>query len=1314
MADAIKTYTELGGDGSLVTESVMELPAFERISIVPARRRKSYARIIDVLELPSLIRVQLDSYAWFQEVGLRQLLGEVSPIVSFNQNLELHFYDYRFDDPKYTEQECRDMDMTYASPLWVSVRLINRETGEIQEQEVFFGDFALMTGNATFVVNGAERVVVNQLIRSPGVYFEAEEDRATGRILASAKLIPSRGAWMEFDTSKRDRISVKIDRKRKIPVTTLLRAIGYSSDDELRELFEPFDTDPEHPYIEATLDRDLTKDTEDALLSIFKKLRPGDPPTVDNARDYLTNLLFSQRRYDLGRVGRYKLNKRLGLGVDLDHQTLTKEDLVEVVKHLILVNNGAEDQDDIDHLGNRRVKTVGELIQNQFRIGLLRMERVVRERMSSRDPDQATPIGLINIRPVVAANREFFGGSQLSQFMDQTNPLAELTHKRRLSALGPGGLRRERAGFDVRDVHHSHYGRVCPIETPEGPNIGLIVSLATYARVNDYGFLETPYRRVVNRVSPEVDQLVNRRLRESVVDPETGEVIAEADTRIDEALAERIATVPGLSDVEIYAVATTDIVYLSADEEDKLTIAQANALLDEYDEFVEPRVSVRRRQRFVLSRATNVDYMDVSPKQILSISAALIPFLEHDDANRALMGSNMQRQGVPLITPEAPHVATGMEAQAARDSGQVVLAQQSGEVVSVTSERVIIRDVDGKDHEYRLRKYSRSNQSTCIDQRPIVEKGDWIVEGSVLADSSSTDMGHLALGQNALVAFLSWEGGNYEDAILISEGVVRDDKFTSIHVEKHEAEARDTKLGPEEITRDIPNVGEDALKDLDEDGIIRVGATVSPGSILIGKITPKGETDLSPEEKLLRAIFGEKAREVKDSSLRLPHGEYGKVVDIKEYSRDDDIDLPAGVDHMVRVSVAQQRKITEGDKMAGRHGNKGVISKVVPIEDMPFLANGRPVDLILNPLGVPHRLNIGQILETHLGWAAERLGFTALTPVFDGATENEITAELARAWMIDQAWRDVVEQAWDWLRDRGVDTESLIDDDEARLLYLEEWLAEDDIDYTVLWNDHVYARRMALRRWLWERGYDPSTVLVFEDDGRSLDEKRAANALAQRIGLKLWLEYTLRDVEDFDVDLESLETLEDITAACVRLSRRTGIPMPTAGKMILYDGKTGEPYDQPVTVGDIYMLKLAHLVEDKVHARSTGPYSLVTQQPLGGKAQFGGQRFGEMEVWALEAYGAAHTLQEMLTIKSDDVTGRVKTYEAIVKGEDIQEPGAPESFRVLVKELQSLGLSVEVLDEHGKRIPVGKDDGMDQRPGRLGLSLKLPGGRRRR
>ncbi|RME48098.1 MAG: DNA-directed RNA polymerase subunit beta [Chloroflexi bacterium] len=1291
----------------------MELPAFIKARVLPTERRKSYARITDVLELPSLIQVQLDSYNWFREVGLQQLLDEVSPIVSFNQNLELHFYSYRFDEPKYTEQECRDMDMTYAAPLWVGVRLINRETGEIQEQEVFFGDFPLMTENATFVVNGAERVVVNQLIRSPGVYFEAEEDRTTGRILASAKLIPSRGAWMEFDTSKRDRLSVKIDRKRKIPVTTLLRAIGYSSDDELRALFEAYDTDPEHRYIEATLERDLTKDTEEALLSIFKKLRPGDPPTVDNAREYLTSLLFSQRRYDLGRVGRYKLNKRLGLNVDLDHQTLTKEDLVEVVKHLIMVNNGIEDEDDIDHLGNRRVKTVGELIQNQFRIGLLRMERVVRERMSSRDPDQATPISLINIRPVVAANREFFGGSQLSQFMDQTNPLAELTHKRRLSALGPGGLRRERAGFDVRDVHHSHYGRVCPIETPEGPNIGLIVSLATYARVNDYGFLETPYRRVLNRVKPEVEQLLNRKLREDVLDPETGEVIAEADTRIDLDLAERIASVPGLSEVKIYPVATTEIVYLSADEEDKFTIAQANALLDEHDEFVEPRVSVRRHQRFMLEPAVNVDYMDVSPKQILSVSAALIPFLEHDDANRALMGSNMQRQGVPLIKPEAPLVATGMEDQAARDSGQVVVAQQSGEVVSVTSERIVIRDIEGQDHEYRLRKYSRSNQSTCIDQRAIVEKGDWVAEGQVIADSSSTDMGHLALGQNVLVAFLSWEGGNYEDAVLISEGVVREDKFTSIHIEKHEVEARDTKLGPEEITRDIPNVGEDALKDLDEDGIIRVGATVSPGSILVGKITPKGETDLSPEEKLLRAIFGEKAREVKDSSLRLPHGEHGKVVDIKEFSRDDDIDLPAGVDHMVRVSVAQQRKITEGDKMAGRHGNKGVISKVVPIEDMPFLENGRPVDLILNPLGVPHRLNIGQILETHLGWAAHRLGFTAITPVFDGATENEIAAELARAWMIDRAWDDVIEWAWDWFEERGIDTETLTDDEEARLVYLEWWLDEDEVDYTALWNDRVYARRMALRKWLKEKGYDPDTLLVFEDDDRPLDAKRAANAEARRVGLKLWLEYNLPKAGDFEVDLDGLETLEEITEACVQLSQRTGIPMPTTGKMILYDGKTGEPYDQPVTVGVIYMLKLAHLVEDKVHARSTGPYSLVTQQPLGGKAQFGGQRFGEMEVWALEAYGAAHTLQEMLTIKSDDVTGRVKTYEAIVKGEEIQEPGAPESFRVLVKELQSLGLSVEVLDENGNRVPIGKDDGMDHRTGRLGLGLKLPGGRRR-
>ncbi len=1313
MADVIKTYAAPGGDGDLMAApAVMELPAFEKRTAFIHDRRKSYARIADVLELPNLIQVQRDSYRWFREVGLRELLEEISPIVSFNQNLELHFYDYRFDEPKYTEDECREMDMTYAAPLWVSVRLINRETGEIQEQEVFFGDFPLMTENGTFIVNGAERVVVSQLIRSPGVYFSAEEDRTTGRILATAKLIPNRGAWMEFETSKRDVLSVKIDRKRKFPVTTLLRAIGYSSDEEIRELFEPYDTDPDHRYIDSTLDRDPTKSTEEALLDMYRKLRPGDPPTVENARDYLTSLLFSQRRYDLGRVGRYKLNKRLELDVPLDHQTLTKEDLVELVKRLILVNNGVEDEDDIDHLGNRRVKTVGELIQNQFRIGLLRMERVVRERMSSRDPEQATPISLINIRPVVAATREFFGGSQLSQFMDQTNPLAELTHKRRLSALGPGGLRRERAGFDVRDVHHSHYGRICPIETPEGPNIGLIGSLATYARVNEYGFLETPYRRVIHRVAPRVDQLLNRQLREDIVDPETGEVIAEAGTRVDRELAERIAALPGITEVAITPTVTNEVVYLTADEEDRLTIAQASAPLNEYNEFATPRVSVRRYQRFMLEPATHIDYMDVSPKQILSVSASLIPFLEHDDANRALMGSNMQRQGVPLIRPEAPIVATGMESYAARDSGQVVLAEQPGEVVSVTSERIVIRDIDGVDHEYHLRKYQRSNQSTCIDQRPIVEKGDWVMEGQVIADSSSTDQGELALGQNVLVAFLSWEGGNYEDAVLISEAVVREDKFTSIHIEKHEIEARDTKLGPEEITRDIPNVGEDALRDLDEDGIIRVGAEVNPGDILVGKITPKGETDLSPEEKLLRAIFGEKAREVKDSSLRLPHGEHGKVVDVKTFSRDDDIELPAGVDQLVRVAVAQQRKITEGDKMAGRHGNKGVISKVVPIEDMPYLEDGTPVELILNPLGVPHRLNIGQVLETHLGWAASRLGFKVKTPVFDGATENEIAAELARAWMIDQAWKDALERAWEWLAENEIDTTTLTDDAEARLLYLEDWLADEDIDHAALWDDEVYARRMTLRKWLREKGYDPDELLVFEDDERSLEEKREANEKARIAGLKLWLEYNLHKVEDFQVDLDSLSTLEQVTEACMRFSKQTGIPMPTTGKMILYDGKTGEPYDQPVTVGIIYMLKLAHLVEDKVHARSTGPYSLVTQQPLGGKAQFGGQRFGEMEVWALEAYGAAHTLQEMLTIKSDDVTGRVKTYEAIVKGEEIQEPGAPESFKVLVKELQSLGLSVEVLDEHGNRIPLGKDDGIEPRPRRLGFGLKLPRGRR--
>jgi DNA-directed RNA polymerase subunit beta len=1285
-------------------------------------QRKVYARIPDILQLPNLIEVQLDSFRWFQEEGLRELFDEISPIVSFNKNLELHFLDYRFDEPKYSEEECRDRDMTYASPLWIQVRLVNKETGEIEEQEVFMGDFPWMTDNGTFVINGAERVVVSQLIRSPGVYFTVEEDRVTGRELCMAKLIPNRGAWLEFETSKRDVLAVKVDRKRKLPVTILLRAVGHSSDEELSKLFHTVDDMPDHPYIQATIERDPTKSTDEALLEFYKKLRPGDPSTLENARGFLSSLLFQRRRYDLGKVGRHKLNRRLGLDLPLSQRTLTPEDLVKVIECMILVNNGVDEPDDIDHLGNRRVKTVGELIQNQLRIGLLRMERVIRERMSIRDPEQVTPTMLVNIRPVVAATREFFGGSQLSQFMDQTNPLAELTHKRTLSALGPGGLRRERAGFDVRDVHHSHYGRICPIETPEGPNIGLIGRLATFGRVNEYGFIETPYRKVIRVLAgDDKDALVGQTLRERIVDPQSGEVIAKARADIDEALAARIVAL-GLPEVKIVPMVTNEIIYLSADEEDKYTIAQANAELDEKGRFANQRISVRRSQKFLFESADRIDYMDVSPKHIVGISAALIPFLEHDDANRALMGSNMQRQAVPLITPEMPLVGTGMEYQAAIDSGQVVLAEEGGEVISVTGSTIIVAGHNGP-REYRLRKFNRSNQSTCIDQRPIVSKGDRAKRGDVLADSSSTDRGELALGQNVLCAFMSWEGGNYEDAILISQSLVLDDKFTSIHIEKHEVEARDTKLGPEEITRDIPNVGEDMLKDLDEGGIVRIGAEVGPGDILVGKITPKGETELTPEEKLLRAIFGEKAREVKDSSLRLPHGEKGIVVDVREFSRNEHHDLPAGVDKTVRVIVAQRRKITEGDKMAGRHGNKGVISRLVPIEDMPFLEDGTPVEIILNPLGVPARMNIGQILETHLGWAADRLGLQSISPVFDGADEGEIAAELARAWLIDRAWSEATARAWKRIEDLSYEEGELKDNEEVRLLYLLEWLGELGYDEEQLALNHIYARRATLREWLRERGYEPNELLAFEGDPRPNEQRRRADERVRLVCLREWLRHishgqaprTSKTVPGAGAGISLLDDEqsdrladEELDAEAIRVSRATGIPLPTTGKVILYDGKTGEPFDHPVTVGMIYMMKLAHLVEDKVHARSTGPYSLVTQQPLGGKAQFGGQRFGEMEVWALEAYGAAHTLQEMLTVKSDDVIGRVKTYEAIVKGEEIVEPGVPESFRVLVKELQSLGLSVEVLSENDKQIQFGKEEQEEKLP-RLGLGLAIPG-----
>ena len=1146
--------------------------------------RVSFARIPDIRPMPGLIQIQLDSFEWFKQEGLRELFAEISPIEDFTgKNLSLEFIvpPEPFGKPKYSEDECRDRDATYAAPLHVNARLTNKETGEIIEKEIFMGDFPLMTKEGTFIINGAERVVVSQLVRSPGVYFTADEDATTGRRLFAAKLIPARGAWLEFETSNKNLLTVKIDRKRKLPVTTLLRALAnlakdqlyspsfdLSTDQGILDAFREVDEDPNIHYIQATLDRDPVKREEEALLELYKKMRPGDPATIDNARSLVKSLFFNPRRYDLGSVGRYKLNRKLDLSIPQSHRTLTLDDLVQIMRRLVQLNNGHGRKDDIDHLGNRRVRCVGELIQTQFRVGLLRMERVVKERMSIQEPGQATPNALINIRPVVAAMKEFFGGSQLSQFMDQTNALAEIGHKRRLSALGPGGLSRERAGFEVRDVHRSHYGRICPIETPEGPNIGLIGNLATYGQINPYGFVETPYRKVYRKLPANDPRLVGRefrgvigREREEVKDAKGAVIIpARARVRVNEALFTRLSKALGSAEVHIKPFVTDEVDYRTADDEENFYIAQANAKLTGNSEFSEERVLARYQGDFVMESADVMDYMDVSPRQTVSVATALIPFLEHDDVNRALMGANMQRQAVPLLRPQSPICGTGIEHQVAIDSGQVAVSQVDGEVVSATARQIEIINNAGELYTYRLRKFVRSNAGTCINQRPLVHKGDRVMAGQVIADGSSTENGELALGQNILVAFMSWEGGNYEDAILISERIVREDLFTSIHIEKYEIDARDTKLGPEEITRDIPNVGEEGLRNLDERGIIYVGAEVGPQDILVGKITPKGETELTAEEKLLRAIFGEKAREVKDTSLRVPHGERGKVVEVKVFSREAGDELPPGVNQLVRVSIAQKRKIGAGDKMAGRHGNKGVISRVLPIEDMPFLPDGTSVDIILNPLGVPHRMNIGQIMETHLGWAAEALGFKIATPVFDGASEE--------------------------------------------------------------------------------------------------------------------------DIEE--------------------LLRRAGLP--DTGKVQLFDGRTGEPFDQPITVGYTYMLKLAHLVEDKVHARSTGPYSLITQQPLGGKAQFGGQRFGEMEVWALEAYGAANILQEILTVKSDDVVGRVKTYEAIVKGENIMEPGVPESFKVLVKELQSLGINVEVLNEDEQKIQFVEDTSNDVMP-ELGINL---------
>jgi len=1291
--------------------------------VLPA---KSYARINVKIPLPDLIEVQLTSFENLKSEGLASLFHEISPIESYNKGMKLYFPSqspeaeewglaYWFDEPKYSVEECLERDLTYASPMYVSVLLAGPDVPEPIKQEIFLGDFPEMTEKGTFIINGTERVVVSQLIRSPGVYFEAPVDRASGRPMSVAKLIPDRGAWMEFETRKSDYLTVKFNRKRTIPITIFLRALAAvddtltdnllkeGTDEELYKLFEDVDNNPDRMFLASTLAQEpewnLTgghKLAEAALIEFFKRMRPGDPATLENAREFLEEQLFDHRRYDLKKVGRYKLNQKLNLydHVNISHRMVTKWDVVYLVRRMIAINNGIEAPDDIDHLGNRRTKTVGELIQNKLRIGLRRMERVIKERMSIRDQENLSPVTLINIRPVVASLREFFGSSQLSQFMDQTNPLAELRHKRTLSALGPGGLRRERAGFDVRDVHQSHYGRICPIETPEGPNIGLIGRLASFARVNEYGFIETPYRRILKTLPTDSPILIGRALREDISDPDTGELIGQKGDRINEEMAKVISKLDS-KEILVIPFVTEEIFYLSADVEDKFAIAQANSPLNDHGEFVRGRASIRIQMSFDFAPAENIDYMDVAPHQIVGISAALIPFLEHDDANRALMGSNMQAQAVPLLLPDVPQVSTGMEYHAAIDSGQVVVAEQEGEVISVTSSRVVLNSENGE-KSYQLRKYQRSNQSTCVDQRPAVVKGQLVKKGNVIADSSSTVNGELALGQNVLIAFLSWEGSNFEDAIVISERLVQEDRFTSIHIEKHEVESRDTRLGPEEITRDIPNVGEDAIKDLDENGIIRIGAEVGPNDILVGKISPKGEKELTPEERLLRAIFGEKSRDVKDTSLRMPHGERGKVVDVKVFSREDSIDLAAGVDTMVRVSVAQRRKLTTGDKMAGRHGNKGVVSIVVPVEDMPYLEDGTPIDIILNPTGVPGRMNLGQVLETHLGWAAKTLGFRAVTPVFDGAKESEIEAELARSWLIDQAWNETGELAWTWLKKGSYDPETIEDDDEVRRLYMEGWLGDLGYDVYQMISDRTYARRSVLREWLRGKGFDPAGILSFEDEKLSEEDRVIRDENAVACCLSLWL-------QGEGIDVKGMSP-EDLLSKANTMVSTKNISEPLYGKQVLFDGKTGYPFDRPVTVGIMTILKLHHLVEDKVHARSTGPYSLVSQQPLGGKAQFGGQRFGEMEVWALEAYGAAHTLQEMLTLKSDDVQGRVRAYESIVKGETIEEPSIPASFKVLVKELQSLGLSVEAVTDEGKVIRFGKDEARS-RPPRLSTGL---------
>jgi DNA-directed RNA polymerase subunit beta len=1140
-----------------------------------SRDRLSFSKLPQVLELPDLIAVQRQSFNWFIEEGIAEVLADISPIEDFTGTLKLELADHVFDPPKHSEEECRDKDMTYARPLFVTARFMNSTTGEIKEQTVFLGDFPMMTDRGTFIINGTERIVVSQLVRSPGVYFGINADKTQPeKDVVDAKIIPGRGAWLEFEVDKKDICYVRIDRKRKQPVTILLKALGFGETPEELASLVTDANGAAYQSILNTLDKDNTEDAEAAFIDIYRKLRPGEPPTPDSARQLLENLFFNPKRYDMAKVGRHKVSKKLrdeyaklplkryDLVVPnadpevgpVDFQ-LTRADVLATVSYLVKLHNNDADYfpDDIDHFGNRRVRSVGELIQNQVRVGLSRMERVVRERMTTQDVEAITPQTLINIRPVVAAIKEFFGSSQLSQFMDQTNPLAGLTHKRRLSALGPGGLSRERAGFEVRDVHPSHYGRMCPIETPEGPNIGLIGYLSTYARINRFGFIETPYRKVVN------------------------------------------------------GRATDQIEFLAADDEDRYVIAQANAALDGTGHFLDERVLVRaKRGELAYVDPHEVNYMDVSPKQIVSVATSLIPFLEHDDANRALMGANMQRQAVPVLRPTAPYIGTGVEDRAARDAGDLILAQGSGRVLDVTGDTITVEYETGAKKGrtiYRLAKFRRSNQGTCINQKPVVSPGDVIKENDVLADGPSTQDGELALGKNLLVAFMSWKGHNFEDAIVISERLVRDDVLTSIHIEEHEIDARDTKLGAEEITRDIPNLSEDILKDLDEEGIIRVGAEVGPGDILVGKVTPKGETELTPEERLLRAIFGEKAREVRDTSLKVPHGETGKVIGVRKFSREDGDELPPGVNQLVRVYVAQKRKISEGDKLAGRHGNKGVIAKILPIEDMPYLADGTPVDIILNPLGVPSRMNVGQVLEAHLGYAA-RYGW-----------EGQRLAPRS-----ERKTRTITEPAV--------------------------WVSSPVFD-GAHWDEVDQAGAQGTIQKLFER---------MHPDGEN--------------GMRL---------------------------------------VGTDGKALLYDGQTGEPYDREVTVGYVYILKLAHLVDDKIHARSTGPYSMITQQPLGGKAQFGGQRFGEMEVWALEAYGAAYALQEILTIKSDDVLGRVKVYEAIVKGENIPEPGIPESFKVLIKEMQALCLNVRVMNEAGEEVEIRElDEDAFRTTESLGIDLSRP------